>query len=239
VIRPGSTTVAENLRRAQASRMACSTAASVMRVPSLSARHFLVDELLQGSLASAAGAVANRPTARRDCQGQASKTWLPNYARPRAPRNDSQRGLCTDSPEIPPHPELRKAVRVIAHMPKERSAASHLPWRWRICRCRSRVPTLSQRPVGRRRLAYRLARTGRARTRSRHTREAVVQVYSARAVSWRGWFGVHTWIAVKPPARRNSPSTRSWAAAQAHRHRGRWRATARRTILVPATGPSC
>ncbi|HEU4780116.1 MAG TPA: DUF3750 domain-containing protein [Steroidobacteraceae bacterium] len=30
------------------------------------------------------------------------------------------------------------------------------------------------------------------------TLEAVVQVYSARAVSWRGWFGVHTWIAVKP-----------------------------------------
>ena len=30
------------------------------------------------------------------------------------------------------------------------------------------------------------------------TREAVVQVYSARAVSWRGWFGVHSWIAVKP-----------------------------------------
>ncbi len=30
------------------------------------------------------------------------------------------------------------------------------------------------------------------------TPEAVVQVYSARAVSWRGWFGVHTWIAVKP-----------------------------------------
>jgi hypothetical protein len=30
------------------------------------------------------------------------------------------------------------------------------------------------------------------------TQEAVVQVYSARAVSWRGWFGVHTWIAVKP-----------------------------------------
>jgi hypothetical protein len=29
------------------------------------------------------------------------------------------------------------------------------------------------------------------------TREAVVQVYAARAVSWRGWFGVHTWIAVK------------------------------------------
>jgi hypothetical protein len=30
------------------------------------------------------------------------------------------------------------------------------------------------------------------------TKEAVVQVYSARAVSWRGWFGVHSWIAVKP-----------------------------------------
>lgn len=29
------------------------------------------------------------------------------------------------------------------------------------------------------------------------TREAVVQVYAARAVRWRGWFGVHTWIAVK------------------------------------------
>jgi hypothetical protein len=31
-----------------------------------------------------------------------------------------------------------------------------------------------------------------------NTPEAVVQVYAARAVSWRGWFGVHTWIAVKP-----------------------------------------
>lgn len=30
------------------------------------------------------------------------------------------------------------------------------------------------------------------------TREAVVQVYAARAVRWRGYFGVHTWIAVKP-----------------------------------------
>lgn len=28
--------------------------------------------------------------------------------------------------------------------------------------------------------------------------EAVVQVYAARAVRWRGYFGVHTWIAVKP-----------------------------------------
>ena len=30
------------------------------------------------------------------------------------------------------------------------------------------------------------------------TREAVVQVYAARAVRWRGYFGVHTWVAVKP-----------------------------------------
>ncbi len=30
-----------------------------------------------------------------------------------------------------------------------------------------------------------------------HT-EAIVQVYGARAYSWRGTFGVHTWIAVKP-----------------------------------------
>lgn len=29
-------------------------------------------------------------------------------------------------------------------------------------------------------------------------REAVVQVYAARAFGWRGTFGVHTWVAVKP-----------------------------------------
>lgn len=29
-------------------------------------------------------------------------------------------------------------------------------------------------------------------------REAIVQVYAARAVRWRGYFGVHTWIASKP-----------------------------------------
>jgi hypothetical protein len=32
----------------------------------------------------------------------------------------------------------------------------------------------------------------------RVTPEAVVQVYAARAVRWRGYFGVHTWVAVKP-----------------------------------------
>lgn len=30
------------------------------------------------------------------------------------------------------------------------------------------------------------------------TPEALVQVYGARAYGWRGYFGVHTWIAVKP-----------------------------------------
>jgi hypothetical protein len=30
------------------------------------------------------------------------------------------------------------------------------------------------------------------------TRAPVVQVYAARTVRWRGYFGVHTWVAVKP-----------------------------------------
>lgn len=30
------------------------------------------------------------------------------------------------------------------------------------------------------------------------TPEAVIQIYAARAFSWRGAFGVHTWIALKP-----------------------------------------
>ena len=28
--------------------------------------------------------------------------------------------------------------------------------------------------------------------------DAVIEVYAADAYSWRGWFAVHTWIAVKP-----------------------------------------
>lgn len=32
----------------------------------------------------------------------------------------------------------------------------------------------------------------------RTTLEPVVQVYAARTVRWRGYFGVHTWVAVKP-----------------------------------------
>lgn len=30
------------------------------------------------------------------------------------------------------------------------------------------------------------------------TPEAVVQVYAARTVTWKGYFGIHTWIATKP-----------------------------------------
>ena len=29
-------------------------------------------------------------------------------------------------------------------------------------------------------------------------RDAVIQVYGARAYNWRGYFGIHTWVAVKP-----------------------------------------
>lgn len=29
-------------------------------------------------------------------------------------------------------------------------------------------------------------------------KDAVIEVYAADAFSWRGWFAVHTWIAVKP-----------------------------------------
>lgn len=35
------------------------------------------------------------------------------------------------------------------------------------------------------------------------TSEAVVQVYAGRAFRWRGIFGVHTWIAAKPPNARD------------------------------------
>ena len=34
------------------------------------------------------------------------------------------------------------------------------------------------------------------------TPEAVVQVYGARCSRWRGHFGIHTWIAVKPAGAR-------------------------------------
>lgn len=34
------------------------------------------------------------------------------------------------------------------------------------------------------------------------TPEAIIQVYGARAYGWRGYFGIHTWIAVKPSCAR-------------------------------------
>ena len=58
-------------------------------------------------------------------------------------------------------------------------------------------------------------------------REAVVQVYSARAVSWRGWFGVHTWIAVKP---------RDASEFTVHEVMG-WRLKRTGTALVGAQSP--
>ena len=41
------------------------------------------------------------------------------------------------------------------------------------------------------------------------TREAVVQVWGARTLGFKGLFGVHTWIAVKPT---ESWIEKSWAA---------------------------
>lgn len=61
----------------------------------------------------------------------------------------------------------------LAHFDRVQSSA---PGDWR---------TASREPVG-------LAPDAAA------TPEPVVQVYGARAVRWRGYFGVHTWIAAKP-----------------------------------------
>jgi hypothetical protein len=55
---------------------------------------------------------------------------------------------------------------------------------------------LESGPVGDWRSASR-ARVGLAPD-PQTTPDPVVQVYAARAVRWRGYFGVHTWVAVKP-----------------------------------------
>ena len=39
------------------------------------------------------------------------------------------------------------------------------------------------------------------------TPEAVIQVYGARCSGWLGYFGIHTWIAVKPAGARALKST--------------------------------
>ena len=46
------------------------------------------------------------------------------------------------------------------------------------------------------------------------TREAVVQVYGARTMGVKGLFGVHTWVAVKPPiCGRSASIVVSWSVA--------------------------
>ena len=72
------------------------------------------------------------------------------------------------------------------------------------------------------------------------TPEAVVQVYSARAAGWRGWFGVHTWIAVKPAnAREFTVHEVNGLAPEAHRHRAGGDAIARPTAAGTAIGRNC
>ena len=48
--------------------------------------------------------------------------------------------------------------------------------------------------------------------------EAIVQVYAARAFSWRGALGVHTWIAVKPT---DAPAFMVYEAIGWNLYRGR------------------
>src|SRR3954468_16415312 len=47
-------------------------------------------------------------------------------------------------------------------------------------------------------------------------KEAVVQVYGARAVGLKGFFGVHTWVAVKPT------DAKSWTVYEVIGWRLRW-----------------
>ena len=48
------------------------------------------------------------------------------------------------------------------------------------------------------------------------TQEAVVQVYAARAFGWRGWFGVHTWVATK------AENARAYTVYEVIGWRARW-----------------
>jgi len=113
-------------------------------------------------------------------------------------RNDLARGVCADSHRKISHiRNSRRAIGVIAHMPtgKKRRvtlalALAYVPLSFGYLSFSGQLGaadwrSASREPAG---LAPDPATTP----------EAVVQVYSARAVSWRGWFGVHTWVAVKP-----------------------------------------
>ena len=88
----------------------------------------------------------------------------------------------------PPRRLLRRllgAIALVFVLPVTGGVASHL---------------LHDRPVD-----WRTARrdsSGMAPDPAR-TRDAVIQVYAARAFRWRGAFGVHTWIAVKPSGGRH------------------------------------
>lgn len=52
------------------------------------------------------------------------------------------------------------------------------------------------------------------------TREAMIQVYGARTLGWKGIFGVHTWVAVKPT------DARQWTVYEIIGWRLRWQDTA-------------
>jgi hypothetical protein len=76
------------------------------------------------------------------------------------------------------------------------SAAAAQDWR-----------TLSREPVG-------LAPDARS------TPEAMIQVYGARTLGWKGFFGVHTWVAVKPT------DAKQWTVYEVIGWRLRWQDTA-------------
>jgi hypothetical protein len=52
------------------------------------------------------------------------------------------------------------------------------------------------------------------------TPEAIVQVYGARTVGWKGYFGVHTWVAAKPT------NARQWTVYEVVGWRLRWSGSA-------------
>src|SRR5207302_4044061 len=67
--------------------------------------------------------------------------------------------------------------------------------------CRSLSAASMERAVSRERRTASSAPVGLAPDPAA-TLEAVVQVYGARCSGWLGYFGVHTWIAVKPSGAR-------------------------------------
>ncbi len=70
----------------------------------------------------------------------------------------------------------------------------------------------------------------------RFEREAIVQVYAARAYGWRGTFGVHSWIAVKPTAAPRFTVYEIIGWRLYHAHDGEDRGTALSISNRPADG---